>query len=160
MQRITISLDDDLTDEIDRFAATRGYQSRSEALRDLSRRGLRQAAEEGRLKGDCVAALVYAYEHDVRDLPKRLSQIFHDHHELSVSALHVHLDHETCLEIDVLRGDAGTVRKLGEQVIAERGVRHGQLVTMPADVKVEKHKHTHHRANGRHHTHTHVRRAG
>ena len=160
MQRVTISLDDDLAEEIDRFAAGRGYESRSEALRDLARNGLRQAAEDSDVKGSCVAALVYVYEHDLRDLPKRLAHTFHDHHELSVSAMHVHLDHETCLELNILRGDAKSVRKLGETVIAERGVRYGRLVVMPADIEVEKHKHAHHQGSSRHHSHTHVRRAG
>jgi len=160
MQRVTISLDDDLTEEIDRFAEASGYQSRSEALRDLSRRGLRQAAEERAVKGDCVAALVYAYEHEVRDLPKRLTHIFHDHHDLTVSTLHVHLDHDTCLELNVLRGDAGAVCNLGKRVIAERGVRYGQLVTMPADIAVEKHKHGNGERRSNAHSHTHVKRAG
>lgn len=155
MQRITITLDDDLVADIDRLARERGYQNRSEALRDLARGGLRERAEEEEAMGDCVAALVYVYDHEARELAKRLTRIFHAHHDLTVSALHVHLDHDACLEVSVLRGDARAVRQLGEQVIAERGVRHGRLVVAPADIRHESHAHA--GTGRRRHTHTHVR---
>ena len=92
MQRVTITIDEDLAGEIDRLAQKRGYQNRSEAIRDLARSGLRQAAEESEADGNCVAALAYVYEHEARDLSKRLTEIFHEHHDLSVSAMHVHLE--------------------------------------------------------------------
>jgi len=157
VQRITITLDDELAGEIDDLVATRGYQNRSEAIRDLARSGLRQATEEAGVSGDCVAALVYVYEHESRELAKRLTRLFHRHHDLSVSALHVHLDHDTCLEVGVLRGDARDVRHLGEHVIAERGVRYGRLVLTPARIESEIHGHG---AKARRHIHTHIRRGG
>jgi len=73
------------------------------------------------------------YHHEARQLSKRLTKAFHDHHELSQASLHVHLDHDTCLEVTVLRGKSGDVQHFGERVIAERGVRHGRLVPMPLD---------------------------
>src|SRR5262245_23457765 len=91
MHRATIVLDDEFVKELDRIIAVRGYQNRSEAVRDLARAGMRQAAEEEGASGDCVAALVYVYDHDERELAKRLTQSFHDHHDLSLSAMHVHL---------------------------------------------------------------------
>jgi CopG family nickel-responsive transcriptional regulator len=133
MRRVTIMLDDALMDEIDRFIVERGYQNRSEAVRDLARAGVRQAMEDSGMDGACVAALVYVYEPDVRDLPKRLTDLFHDHHDLSVSAMHVHLDRGACLEVNVLRGDGRDLRCLGDSIIAERGVRHGRLVMVPAE---------------------------
>ena len=157
MQRVTITLDDDLMQEIDRIIDERGYQNRSEAIRDLARRGIRQSAEESGADGACVGALVYVYETQARDLPKRLTRLFHDHHDISVAALRVHLDHEACLEMNVLRGDSRDVRHLAETVIAERGVRHGRLVMVPAEIEDESHAH----GSGRHrHIHTHVRKAG
>ncbi len=132
MQRVTITLDDDLADEIDRLVKQRGYQNRSEAIRDLARGGFRQIAEENDSQsGECVAALVYIYKHEARDLSHRLTSIFHEHHDLSVSALHVHLDHGDCLELNVLHGPVRKVRQLAEHVIAERGVRHGRVVVLP-----------------------------
>jgi len=159
MQRVTITLDDDLAAGIDRHVVARGYQGRSEAVRDLLRSGLVHLAEETQVGGDCVAALVYVYEHESRDLAKRLTRIFHDHHDLSVSALHVHLDHDACLEVSVLRGDAGAVRHVGDHVIAERGVQYGRLVVMPAEIESEVHTHGGRKKPHRH-VHTHVRKGG
>jgi CopG family nickel-responsive transcriptional regulator len=129
MQRITVTLDDDLLREID----ARGHANRSEALRDLLRAGLRQAAEAAAPTGRCAAALAYVYDHHRRDLPARLTDAFHDHHDLSVATLHVHLDHHACMEVAVLKGEAAAVRRFAEAVAAERGVRHGQLLLMSPD---------------------------
>lgn len=156
MNRVTIVLDDELLTEVDRMVESRGYQNRSEAIRDLTRSGLRQAVESIDA-GECVAALVYAYDHDERDLPKRLARTFHDHHDVIVSALHVYVDHESSLEVSVLRGKTGDVRHLADHVIAERGVRHGRLVMIPAEEKPE--THVHHKGAFRH-SHFHLRRAG
>jgi CopG family transcriptional regulator, nickel-responsive regulator len=108
----------------------RGYQNRSEALRDLARAGMRQA-DPPKPNANCVAALVYVYDHARRDLPNRLANEFHDHHSLAVSTLHVHLDAESCLEVAVLKGAVGAVRHMADHVIAERGVRHAQLIVLP-----------------------------
>ena len=133
MQRVTITIDDELLAEIDLLGSARGYQNRSEALRDLARVGLQQAAAETAPDRDCAAALVYVYDHGQRELPKRLVRAFHNHRDLSVSTLHVHLDHENCMEVTVLRGRLSEVRHFAEHVIAERGVRYGQLFVLPAD---------------------------
>lgn len=156
MNRVTIVLDDELLEEVDRMVETRGYQNRSEAIRDLTRNGLRQAVENADA-GECVAALVYAFDHSERDLPKRLAKTFHAHHDVIVSALHVYVDHETSLEVSVLRGKTADVRHLADHVIAERGVRHGRLMMFPAEEKPE--THTHHKGAPRH-SHLHLRRAG
>src|SRR3954463_14217789 len=94
MQRVTITIDDELMVELDRIIAARGYQNRSEAIRDLARAGIREAAETLDQKRDCVAALVYAYAHNATQLPKRLTDVFRDHHELSLASMHAHLDHD------------------------------------------------------------------
>ena len=133
MQRVTVTLDDDLMAELDAIIAERGYQNRSEAIRDLARAGIKEAAPDSGRGRDCVAALVYVYDHEARQLSKRLAPAYHEHHELSLASLHVHLDHDTCLEVTVLRGKTGDVQHFGEHVIAERGVRHGKLVRMPVE---------------------------
>ena len=130
MQRVTITIDDELMTELDRIITARGYQNRSEAIRDLARAGIREAAETLDAKRDCVA-VVYIYDHAARELPKRLTETFPDHHELSLSSLHVHLDHDSCMEVTVLKGKMGAVQHFAEHVIAERGVRHGRIVLMP-----------------------------
>lgn len=148
MQRVTVTLDDALMKELDAIIAARGYQNRSEAIRDLARAGIREAAEDVGQKRQCVAALVYTYDHAARQLSKRLMNAYHAHHELSLASLHVHLDHDTCLEVTVLKGKTDDVQHFGERVIAERGVRHGKIVRMPLDQparmrKVKGHRHDH-----------------
>jgi CopG family nickel-responsive transcriptional regulator len=133
MQRVTVTLDDELMDELDRIIAARGYQNRSEAIRDLARAGIQQAAQETGTNGECVAALVYVYDHAARELSKRLVQSFHGHHEMSLATLHVHLDNDSCMEVTVLQGAARDVQHLADHVIAERGVRHGRVVMIPAE---------------------------
>jgi CopG family nickel-responsive transcriptional regulator len=158
MRRITIAIDDELAEEVDQFAARNGYQNRSEAIRDLSRWGLREAAEKQAPDGDCVGALVYVYDHESRDLSNRLTRTFHAHHDLSVSAMHVHLDHGACLELNVLRGPSADVRALAARVIAERGVRFGRLIEVPAELDDE--AHSHQSGARRNHLHTHIGKGG
>jgi CopG family nickel-responsive transcriptional regulator len=131
MQRVTITLDDDLMADIDRLIAARGYQNRSEAIRDLARAGLLAAGSVTAGQGPCTAALVYVYDHEARELPKRLTRDFHAHHDLTQATLHVHLDEHDCMEISVLKGQSEDVQALADHVIAERGVRYGHLVMVP-----------------------------
>ncbi|HTW53397.1 MAG TPA: nickel-responsive transcriptional regulator NikR [Stellaceae bacterium] len=158
MQRITVTIDDELLAAIDRVIAERGYQNRSEAIRDLARAGMTELEETAATQREGVAALVYVYDHEGRELAKRLTRSFHDHHDLSLATMHVHLDHESCLEVAVLRGGMDDIRHFAEHVISERGVRHGRLVAVPVELSVESHPHG--GDLGRRHVHTHVREAG
>jgi CopG family transcriptional regulator, nickel-responsive regulator len=157
MQRITVTVDDELLEAIDRMIARRGYQNRSEAIRDLTRAGMAEIDEHSLTDHQGVAALVYVYDHEGRALAKRLTRAFHDHHDLSLATMHVHLDHESCLEVAILRGAINDIRHFAEQVIAERGVRHGKLVAVPVEVEAARHAHG---GRGHRHLHTHVREAG
>jgi CopG family nickel-responsive transcriptional regulator len=154
MQRITVTLDDDLVGEIDKFQREKGYQNRSETLRDLARAGLSRRNPPD-VERACVAALTYVYDHETRALAKRLAHAQHHHHNLSVATLHVHLDHETCLDVAVPRGAGADVRHFAEHVIAGRGVRHGQLMIIPVDVSSETHAHGGKAPHA--HAHAHVR---
>jgi len=158
MQRVTIAIDNELMTEIDHLMKARGYQNRSEAIRDLARAGIRQAHEGTHDAEDCIAALVYVYDHAARELSKRLTRSFHQHHDLSLTAMHVHLDHDSCMEVAVLRGKTADVQHLADHVIAERGVRYGKLVAVP--VKIEEQKHGHGGDPSHRHPHMHVKRAG
>src|ERR1700733_4928337 len=142
MQRLTITVDDDLVADVDEFIEARGYANRSEAIRDLVRSGLKQSSLEVAGSRDCIATLSYVYDHAARELPKRLTQGFHEHHGLAQATLHVHLDHDSCLEVTVLKGRSSEVKAFADQVISERGVRHGHIVFMPADVRGNTHGHS------------------
>src|SRR5947209_5377416 len=131
MQRVTITLDDELMLELDRIIAARGYQNRSEAIRDLARAGIRQAAEALDKERDCVAALVYVYDHNARQLSKRLADTFHDHHELSLASMHAHLDHDSCMEVTILRGKADKVQHFGEHTSENPATSANPTLTAP-----------------------------
>jgi CopG family nickel-responsive transcriptional regulator len=127
MERITMSLDESLARDFDELAKERGYASRSEAMRDLLRREIEAHRHQRDGKSYCVASLSYVYSHHERKLAERIMESQHRHHDLVVSTMHVHLDHDHCLETVVLRGAAGVVREYAQSVQAERGVRHGLL---------------------------------
>jgi CopG family nickel-responsive transcriptional regulator len=156
MQRTTLTLDDDLMSRLDEFMHERGYANRSEAVRDLVRSGLEQAVVTASPMSQCLGAAIYVYDHAARELASRLTSAAHEHHDLALATLHVHLDHESCMEVTVLRGVVEEVRHFADHVIAERGVRHGRLVLVPVDEKTETHTHGESRAAP--HRHMHVRR--
>ena len=129
LTRISISLEDVLLAAFDRSLASRGYATRSEAVRDLIRDHLiREEAkgEQGEM-AERVAVLTLVYDHHARELAARLIDKQHHHHDLVVSSLHVHLGERHCLEVSVLRGPASEVRHLGEELLSTRGVLHGEI---------------------------------
>lgn len=127
MDRFTISLDERLATAFDQLIKERKYTTRSEAVRDILRTHLQQNRVRRDSKGACVANLSYIYNHHERELAERLASIQHAHHDLTISTMHAHLDHEQCIESVMLKGPVQRVRAFAEQLIAERGVRHGQL---------------------------------
>ncbi len=131
MHRVTITLDDDLMEKLDAIIAERGYQNRSEAIRDLARIGIQQTSRDAGDDAACFAAMIYTYDHSKRDLPRKLTQNFHRHHELSRATMHVHLDHDQCLEVTILDGHANELQHFADHIFSERGVRYGRLVTIP-----------------------------
>jgi CopG family nickel-responsive transcriptional regulator len=153
MQRITLSVDDELADVLDRHMRAHRYASRSEALRDILRgvEARRRLGDGGKASGFCVATLAYVYDHETRGLGQRLTQAQHRHHDLQVATLHVHLDHDSCLEVSVLRGPVKAVRALADDTVSQRGVRHGQLHVVPADRARGRHSH-----GGGSHEHEHI----
>lgn len=146
MQRITISVDDDLAQQFDDLVHARGYNNRSEAFRDLVRRELEEQRIKTHHAPNCIANLSYVYDHNERQLARRLASKSHGHHDLSHSTMHVHLDHDDCIESVILRGPTKTVKQFAESVISERGVRHGQLNLIPVEAGragTHTHRHSH-----------------
>jgi len=146
MRRLTISLDNELADTFDRLVAERGYENRSEAIRDLLREELDRRRLQLRQAKYCVGVLTYVYNHHQRDLPRRLTDMQHRHHDVTVATLHAHLDHDDCIESVILRGPTAAVAAFADAVIAEKGVRHGEFRAIPADI-----------GHGQHHAHQHLR---
>ena len=152
MERITISLSDEFAAELAAFMDRERYDNRSEAVRDLARLGLKRARTEAPLSGDCVATLSYVFDRTARELPKRLTGAHHDHHGEEVATMHVHLDHESCLEVAVLRGDVAKIRAFAKTIIAECGVTHGEVSFVPVSIATATHMHD---GEARKHAHLH-----
>ncbi len=122
--RFGVSLDEKLLAQFDRVITRKGYTNRSEAIRDLIRECLvREQWELG--TEEAVGTLTLVYNHDVRDLSDKLTDLQHAHYTAIVSALHVHLDPHHCLEVLVLRGKARELKAIADRLIGTRGVKHG-----------------------------------
>lgn len=142
MQRVTITIDDDLLGDLDALIAERGYQSRSEAVRDIVRESL-AAGRRSATHEHVVAALSYVFDHHKRELAKRLTEAQHDHRDLTVAAMHVHLDAGTCLEVAILKGHRAEIEDLADEITAQRGVRYGKLNIIPAEIGAHGHEDGH-----------------
>lgn len=131
LYRFGISLEKELIEAFDRHIKAQGYQSRSEALRDLIREELlRKTTAEG---GTVAGAIVMTYDHHKRELVNRLIDIQHDFHDLIISTQHVHLDHENCLEVIAVKGNAPEIEKLSSALKVLVGVKHLDLSLSSAD---------------------------
>jgi CopG family transcriptional regulator, nickel-responsive regulator len=125
--RAGVAIDSDLLKRFDRFIRSEGYESRSEAIRDLIRDRLNQLS----LKLDTafvVGTITLIYNHHSRLLPDKLMELQHEYHELIISTVHSHLDHDMCLEAVVVRGVLKRVQELADRLIGIKGVQHGKLV--------------------------------
>src|SRR5580765_5339063 len=153
MERFTISLSESLAKQFDELIHRKGYENRSEAVRDLVRAELETFRLQQREAPYCVAALSYVYNHHARDLAERLTNLQHEHHQLVLSTMHVHLDHDNCMETLILRGATQQVSTFANLLMAESEVRHGRLNVVP----VEMHQyHERGQAQGQDHDHDHA----
>ena len=126
LTRVSISLEEPLLAAFDKHIEGKGYANRSEAIRDLIRDRLVHEEAAGS-SGEIVAVVMLVFDHHARELAAKLIDKQHHHHELVVSSLHVHLGERHCLEVTILRGRCSKVKHLGEELIATRGVLHGEI---------------------------------
>jgi len=126
LSRIGVAIDSDLLKKFDRLITQRGYTNRSEAFRDLIRDELVERTWESP-ESQVVGTITLVYNHHVRMLNEKLTDIQHDFHRSILSTLHVHLDHDNCLEVLVVKGKSAEVRKVADVLISTKGVKHGRL---------------------------------
>ena len=136
LSRIGVAIDSDLLDKFDTLIGQRGYTNRSEAFRDLIRDELVEKTWESP-ESQVVGTVTLVYDHHVRLLNEKLTGIQHDFHHSILSTLHVHIDHNNCLEVLVVRGRSADVRKVADVLISTKGVKHGRLTitTTGAEMK-------------------------
>lgn len=127
--RFGVSLDEGLLKAFDLLCESRGYSSRSEALRDLIRATFIE--EKWGEREEASGVLILVYDHHRNDLARRLVSIQHDHHDVIVTTMHFHTDHSNCLEILVLKGAPKTLRELSNRLISTTGVKYGVFNPVP-----------------------------
>ena len=126
VQRFGVSIDNKLMKKFDDLIERKGYQARSEAIRDLIRDRL---VEEEWEAGDreTVGTITIIYNHHTRELDHALNDLQHQSFHQIVSTLHVHLDAHNCLEVLVVKGKGGDIRRISDRLIGTKGVKHGKL---------------------------------
>jgi CopG family nickel-responsive transcriptional regulator len=124
--RLSISLPPSLLRQLDQMVEQKGYTNRSLALADMIRNHLVEHRQK--FGNDEIAGTItLVYDHHKMHVQETLTDIQHDHHDLIISTLHVHLDHHNCLEVLVVRGKASQIKRIADELIAAKGVKHGKL---------------------------------
>jgi CopG family nickel-responsive transcriptional regulator len=126
VERIGVSLEKELLAKFDKLTTKQGYQSRSEAIRDLVRQRLSDE-QVGDPKTEAVAAVILVYDHHSTKLMEKLTGLQHSHLLQTISAMHIHLSEHDCLEVIVLRGRVGEIKKTAENIISIKGVKLGRI---------------------------------
>lgn len=146
LSRFGVSAEEELLQKFDRLIGEQGYANRSEALRDLMRDALvKSKVEDTPETGEVLGSLTLVYDHHASDLADKMNALQHEFFNFIVSVLHVHISHDDCLEVIVLRGEIQQIRVLADSLLSLKGVKHGKLfITLPAREIVEgKHAHKH-----------------
>ena len=124
--RFGVSIPDSLLGDFDRLISRKGYQNRSEAIRDLIRDSL--VTEEWREgKKEMVGTIALVYSHHTRELSRILTKMQHNHYQTILSTLHIHLDEHNCLEVLAVKGKGEEIKKISDRLIGTKGVKHGKL---------------------------------
>jgi len=127
LERIGIAIGEGLLGEFDKLIARRGYGSRSEAVRDLIRKEMVDEIS-GSPNAEVYGTVTLVYDHHTRLLPEKLTELQHQYHDAIMSSVHVHLDHDNCLEVILVRGKSTLVQNLAHALIATKGVKHGRFM--------------------------------
>jgi len=131
VERVGVSLEKELLAAFDGLISKQGYQSRSEAIRDLIRQQLSSRRLQNE-KAKAIAAVVLVYDHHSSAIMERLTDLQHSHLLRTISSLHVHLGHHDCLEIIVLKGKVGEINRMADMLISIKGVKLGKVNLLPA----------------------------
>jgi CopG family nickel-responsive transcriptional regulator len=124
--RFSVSLPASLARDLDRMAREKGYDNRSLAIADMIRAHLvEHRQQQGHL--EIAGSITLVYDHHKHHLQDLLTDLQHEHRAVIISSLHCHLDHDNCLEVLAVRGPASNIKKLADELIAAKGVKHGKL---------------------------------
>jgi len=126
LHRFSISMPSELVRQLDAMSKARGFANRSQAVADMVRDRL--VEHHGQVgTGEIVGTVTLVYDHHKRNIQELLTDIQHDHQDLIIATLHVHLDRHNCMEVLAVRGRAVVVKRVADRLIAVKGVKHGKL---------------------------------
>ena len=126
VKRFGVSLEEEFLTELDRLVEKYQFPNRSQAIRYLIKKY--SVEDEWEANKDVAGAIVLVYDHHKRDLQTKSTDVQHNFHHLILSVQHVHLDHSNCLETIAVKGKSNELKKLANQLIAIKGVKHGELM--------------------------------
>ncbi len=124
--RFGVSIDDSLLLRFDTLIERKGWLNRSEAIRDLIRDRLVSEQWDAGTE-QTAGTITLVYSHDTRELTETLTELQHDHYAAIISTMHIHLDGHNCLEVLVVRGKAGEIRRIADRLTGTKGVKLGKL---------------------------------
>jgi CopG family nickel-responsive transcriptional regulator len=126
VSRFSMSLPPSLLRQLDEMSGEKGYDNRSLAIADMIRNQLVEHRQKFGTE-DIAGTITLVYDHHKQHVQETLTDIQHDHHDVILSTVHVHLDHHNCLEVLLVRGKAALIRKIADALISAKGVKHGKL---------------------------------
>jgi CopG family nickel-responsive transcriptional regulator len=124
--RFSISLPSGLADQLDRMVGGRGFKNRSQAIAEMVRSQLSELKIETGT-GSTAGTISLVYDYRKRNLQNMLSAIQHKYYLLIVASMHVHLEHHNYLEVLLIQGPPRQIRRLADELITCKGVKHGKL---------------------------------
>ncbi|NPE27586.1 nickel-responsive transcriptional regulator NikR [Methanococcoides sp. SA1] len=136
LMRIGVSLPDNLLNKFDSIIEGRGYSSRSEGIRDSIRNYINQYEWMSDIRGRRVGTITVIYDHTKRGLSNAVADIQHDYSDLIKSSVHIHLDHDNCLEVIIFDGEGELIKEMDERLMALKGVKYVKLNTAPPAEKI------------------------
>ena len=123
--RVSLSLETSLLEKLDRLTEENDYRNRSEFIRDLIRDQLTR--QQWQNNEEVIGTLTLVYNHHQRGLTEKLVELQHHCHETILASTHVHLSHEICAEMIMIRGKASGISALAKAIKQQRGVLHAEL---------------------------------
>jgi CopG family nickel-responsive transcriptional regulator len=158
LTRFGVAFPTPLIERFDRYIEEQGYKNRSEAFRDLVRKTLLEPSAL-HAEQDVAGTIVMVYDHHISDLPIRLMELQHEAHHDIISNMHVHLNHDQCLEVIAVRGNLGRLRHLHQQIQVQKGVLYAELsvtyvdeLNKMASNHTHNHDHSHNQQSPHHHS--------
>lgn len=127
--RIGVSLPKNLLDEFDSIIKTRGYSSRSEAIRDAIRNYIMEYKWLEKEEGEIVGVVYIVYDHTVKGVSDAIIDIQHEFLDVITTTMHIHLSKDYCLEIILVKGDMKRIKALVDRAMAIKGVMNVKLIT-------------------------------